>query len=157
MGNKIDLASFAYFVTAGVVLLGDRGPVLNFQHGSTNECGWNARRVGGNKIDLTSFFLFNIFVWAGCVVLGDGGHVLVLRSCASKNMSGMCVVLGDGGHVLVLRSCAKKNMSGMWEGRGPVLDFHFVTAAGVVILVDRGPVLDFQPGTTNECGWNAGG
>ncbi|GFU44709.1 hypothetical protein TNCV_1980201 [Trichonephila clavipes] len=57
---------------------------------------------------------------AGVVVLGDGGHVLVLRSCATKECGWAGVVaLGDGGHVLVLRSCATKKCE--WYEEGPEL------------------------------------
>ncbi|GFV55359.1 hypothetical protein TNCV_1808591 [Trichonephila clavipes] len=49
---------------------------------------------------------------AGVVALGDGGHVLVLRSCATKECGWARVAaLGFGGHVLVLRSCATKEYS----------------------------------------------
>ncbi|GFU98732.1 hypothetical protein TNCV_4440291, partial [Trichonephila clavipes] len=63
-----------YFVTAGVVIL-DRGLCLvspaRHHKRMWVECG---REVGEN------------ILWAGgvVVVLGDGGHVLVLRSCATK-------------------------------------------------------------------------
>ncbi|GFW19356.1 hypothetical protein TNCV_1602511 [Trichonephila clavipes] len=96
LGNIIDLTSFfsfEYFVTAGVVVLFDRGPKLDIRPAPQTN-------VGGMREGLElSFLVMEVMCWfsgpapqmnvgrmrkARVVVLGDGGHVLVLRSCATN-------------------------------------------------------------------------
>ncbi|GFV55358.1 hypothetical protein TNCV_1808581, partial [Trichonephila clavipes] len=71
---------------AGVVVLDDGGHVFVLRSCATKkEFGWNKGGKVGNINDLISLS-FEYFVRAGVVALGDGGHVLVLRSCATKRM-----------------------------------------------------------------------
>ncbi|GFU77350.1 hypothetical protein TNCV_1484351, partial [Trichonephila clavipes] len=85
----------------------------------------------------------------GSVVLSDRESVLVsyhdpahkrnILESILHNRPGVSLVISP---VLVFSPAPQTNVGGMRRV--------------VVILVDRGPVSEFQPGTTNECGWNAG-
>ncbi|GFU98730.1 hypothetical protein TNCV_54921 [Trichonephila clavipes] len=105
------------------------------------------------------------FVWAGVVVLDDGGHVLVLRSCAKKNVGGMreVVILGDRGPVLISSPAPQTNVGGMREGRWEIksikhlFSIEYFVWARVVVHGDGRHVLVLRSCASKECGWNAEG
>ncbi|GFX97771.1 hypothetical protein TNCV_456501 [Trichonephila clavipes] len=71
--GRWEIKSIEYFVTAGVVVLGDGG--LSWISGPAPQTNVGGMREGPGVVVLGD---------GGHVLVRDGGHVLVLRSCATN-------------------------------------------------------------------------
>ncbi|GFT83782.1 retrovirus-related Pol polyprotein from transposon 17.6 [Trichonephila clavipes] len=148
-GGHVLVLLFCATKNVGVVALGME--VMCWFSGPAPQNNVSGMKEGRWKIKTIQHLpSFEYFVRAGVVALSAGGHVLVLRSCATKECGWYeggagIVALGDGGHVLFSGPEPQKNVNGMRK--------EYFVMARFVVVGDGGHVLVHRSCTTKECEW----